>query len=251
MKILHLSMLLLVILIIPQVYAETAQISGYVYDLNFEKVEDVVLTIDSTPEQVQLSKDGSYSFDVPLGEYVLVAEKGDLSATKEIEIVSSGTFRLDLILFPDLGGLEDDLEEVFMEEFEEEPADEHYDYILYLVSLILVLLANLMIFHKRSRRKRLRAALSRLLPSMGLKRHDVPDKGDDSRDAENLSELLDDDARMVLDFIRAEGGRTTQKNVRNNLPYSEAKISLILSDLEHSGKIKRFKSGRGNLIRLK
>ena len=54
-----------------------------------------------------------------------------------------------------------------------------------------------------------------------------------------------------LDFIKKQGGRTTQKEIRKNFPMSEAKISLIITELEHRGKIEKIKRGRSNIIILK
>jgi uncharacterized membrane protein len=59
------------------------------------------------------------------------------------------------------------------------------------------------------------------------------------------------ESKKVLDFIKQEGGRTTQKDIRMKFPSSEAKISLIISELEHKGIIKKIKKGRGNIIVLK
>ena len=55
----------------------------------------------------------------------------------------------------------------------------------------------------------------------------------------------------VLGIIKNYGGRITQKELREKLSHSEAKVSLIVAELEHLGKIKKFKKGRGNIIVLK
>lgn len=54
----------------------------------------------------------------------------------------------------------------------------------------------------------------------------------------------------VLKIIEEEDGRTTQKEIRKKIPLSEAKISLLIAELEHKGKIKKIKKGRGNIIIL-
>lgn len=51
----------------------------------------------------------------------------------------------------------------------------------------------------------------------------------------------------VLDIVVKEG-RILQKDLRKKLPYSEAKVSLMISELEAQGKIKRIKKGRGNIL---
>ena len=60
---------------------------------------------------------------------------------------------------------------------------------------------------------------------------------------------LDSDAKKVLSALDSSEGRSTQKELRESLNFSDAKMSLILSELESSGYIKRFKRGRGNVIR--
>ena len=55
-------------------------------------------------------------------------------------------------------------------------------------------------------------------------------------------------AEKVLDFVKQQGGRVTQLDIRKKFPSSEAKISLILTDLEEQGKIRKIKKGRGNII---
>ena len=52
-------------------------------------------------------------------------------------------------------------------------------------------------------------------------------------------------------MIRKEGGRATQKDIRKQIPLSEAKISLMLAELEHKGVVEKIKKGRGNIIILK
>jgi uncharacterized membrane protein len=59
-----------------------------------------------------------------------------------------------------------------------------------------------------------------------------------------------DELDDVLNLIKKEGGRITQKNIRKSLGLSEAKASLIITELEHKEIIKRIKKGRGNIIIL-
>ena len=66
---------------------------------------------------------------------------------------------------------------------------------------------------------------------------------------ENVFE--EDLAHKVLEIIKKEGGRMNQKDLRKLFPYSEAKISLVIAELESKGKIEKIKKGRGNIIVLK
>ncbi|MPN01826.1 hypothetical protein SDC9_149038 [bioreactor metagenome] len=54
----------------------------------------------------------------------------------------------------------------------------------------------------------------------------------------------------TLDIIRGNKGRITQKDLRSRLKYSEVKISLLLSELEKRGLIKKLKNGRENIVVL-
>ncbi len=60
---------------------------------------------------------------------------------------------------------------------------------------------------------------------------------------------LDKDAKKILEVLAVNEGRMTQKELKETLNYSDSKISLILAELEHEGAIKRFKRGRGNIIK--
>ncbi len=59
------------------------------------------------------------------------------------------------------------------------------------------------------------------------------------------------DLQGVIDIIRGQGGRITQKNLRSRLKYSEGKVSLMLADLEKRELIEKFKRGRGNIVILR
>ena len=56
---------------------------------------------------------------------------------------------------------------------------------------------------------------------------------------------------QIIKIIKREGSRTTQKEIRKQIPLSEAKISLMIAELEHKGIIEKIKKGRGNIIILK
>ena len=59
------------------------------------------------------------------------------------------------------------------------------------------------------------------------------------------------DLEQIMKIIKDEGGRTTQKHIRKEIPLSEAKISLMIDELEHKGTIEKIKKGRGNILILK
>lgn len=59
------------------------------------------------------------------------------------------------------------------------------------------------------------------------------------------------DLREVIDIIRGQKGRITQKDLCSRLKCSEAKVSLMLFDLEKRELIEKFKKGRGNIVILR
>ena len=60
---------------------------------------------------------------------------------------------------------------------------------------------------------------------------------------------LDGDAISVLKVLDSFEGRATQKELKEALRFSDAKLSLILTELEQLGKVKKFRRGRANIIR--
>ncbi|MDW7730828.1 MAG: hypothetical protein SCH66_00180 [Methanolobus sp.] len=64
------------------------------------------------------------------------------------------------------------------------------------------------------------------------------------------SEPVPQDLQEILDILKSQGGRMTQKDMRKRLKYSEGKVSLMLLDLEKRGKIRKYKKGRGNILFL-
>ena len=66
----------------------------------------------------------------------------------------------------------------------------------------------------------------------------------------NSDEPIPADLQEILDILKTQGGRMTQKDMRKRLKYSEGKVSLMLLDLEKRGKIQKFKKGRGNVLFL-
>jgi len=215
------------LLLLPVVQAAT--IYGSVYDFSLNTVRSAVVEINSSPGQVMVAKNGTYSFSVLPGQYVLKARDAKTDAEIEENItVAEGQYVLDLILLPALGqdeSLLEDPEEVPDVEsvIEDKPVT---SWLLWIV--VFVLLAY--IVYRVSKKPAKEVIVEKEIVK---EVREVPV-------AEELNE--------IMKFIEKEGGRTTQKDIRKQFPYSEAKISLMIDELESKGLIKKVKKGRGNII---
>ena len=214
--------LFMLLVLVNSVFGAT--IHGSVYDLHLDKMEDVVVEIDTEPKQQFISKDGLYTFDVSEGEYTIMAKYSiygiiESMATEEISVKADGDFILDLILFPVVETeLIDKTEEINVENgyFDEGP---NYLLIGSVVLLVFVLLFLIYLF-KTSKK---------------LKKENI-----------NL-EKTDDYLNKVLELIKTNK-RITQKDIRKQIPLSEGKISLIITELESKGLTEKIKKGRGNIL---
>lgn len=212
------------ILLLPSLAmdAHAAKISGFAYDYTLSPLDNVVIEVNTSPTQKYIAKDGAYYYDLPPGEYTLTAkyyEDDHLKyfAEEPIEINKDGFFVVDLILLPT----------------EEEPSliqgintkvtgfFQNGSLIGY-IGLAVGLISLGAVFYVLWRLKR--------------QKHEGPAEEDDVE-------------KQVLGILKKEK-RVTQKEIRKRLPMSEAKISLVLSELEERGVLKKIKKGRGNIIVL-
>ncbi len=101
----RLILLMLLLLIYP---ASGAVIKGTVYSWeNLEPLPKAIVTINTTPEQRVVAKNGTYTFVVPPGTYEIKAyyySNGELELydNETVTVRGNGTYVLDLILFPRL-----------------------------------------------------------------------------------------------------------------------------------------------------
>ena len=212
--------------------ANAATVQGSVFDIFLDELDKAVITIDTEPQQTSVSKGGAYSFELPPGTYTINAifygEDTTYEAEEEIKIKKEGNFRIDLILTPNLDSelLGDDNSEFedLNTDFtlEEESSGISWGLIITLIAILLIILY----FH-----------LS--------KSHFIREIDESELKSENEEEL-----EKVLKFIKSIGGRATQKDIRKKFPSSEAKISLMITELESKGLVKKIKKGRGNIIIL-
>ncbi len=211
--------LLIALFILPAVSAAT--LHGTIYNDDLTIASNVLVEINTQPAQRYLSFDGSYEFDVPVGQYTLevtFAENGNNQTLEEnITVMQEGSFRYDLFLFPAIDVEEyDELEE--LDALTAFPEEEGFAW-FQLVGLLILL-------------------------GLGIGGAIWLPKRHNGRTAGDL-------AHEVLAVIKREGGRMTQKELRKHLPHSEAKVSLVVAELVAKGKLEKLKKGRGNILVLK
>jgi uncharacterized membrane protein len=230
--------LLLLSILIPTALGAT--LHGSIYNTNLQLEEDVLIEITTTPHQQQLSKEGQYSFELDPGEYTLSARKGLISVTENIRIEREGSFVFDVFLLDDLTQ-----EEELWQDLDENPIvdeeDTTTDWWRYVLTGAIILYGVNRILKNRKRF----GSVSAFRKSQ--KKEQKKSIEQHKADLENEPGYID----QALQIIQQHDGRITQKALRREMMYlSEAKVSLILTELEHKGKIKKIKKGRGNVILL-
>ncbi len=109
MKAFSRSMIFAILLVIPflMTAGASATIHGVVYEWNtFQPLENVIVNVNSTPVQSMVCKYGTYSFELPEGNYKISASYYEDSsliyyAEDFVNITDEGSYVLDLLLFPD------------------------------------------------------------------------------------------------------------------------------------------------------
>jgi uncharacterized membrane protein len=209
---------------VPSVFG--AVIHGTVYDFELNVLSDTIVEINTSPRQQLVAKDGAYSFSVSAGTYSLKArhEKSGSDVDENISVASEGDYVLDLILLPSFEPDESliiEEPEIMEEIVKEKPA---FQWVLWL--LVFIILAFIVY---RMSKKPVRVVEKEIIKEV--------------KEVAVAEEL-----QKVMDFIEQQDGRTTQKDIRKSFPYSEAKISLMIDELESKGLVKKVKKGRGNVI---
>lgn len=219
---------LLALLLLPGAFGAT--IAGTAYTETLETAQFAILSINTTPQQRMLLSTGIYNLSVPPGTYLLRATLKEDGVRYEdelqITVVDDGTYAYDLILFraePNATEEFPDISDITIPD-----AGPGWRPVA-LVLLLLFLMGLAFVLSRRRWWQRGTAQPPDTAPGPGEK----------------------DDLARIIAIIRDEGGRTTQKELRRHLPYSEAKISMMVAELESEGRVRKIRKGRGNIIVLK
>lgn len=213
-------LLMALMIILLSLGANASTIYGTVYDDSLNKLDNVMLEINTEPKQTLVSKDGTYSFEVPEGDYLLTAKFYEddflkLKTSEDISVPAEGKFIVDLILFE---SLDDELLETSDIEIEGISLEQEDNYTWLIIVFLAIILGFVIFFKFVSKREN--------------------------------AKIEDDDLKKIVSIIKDNGGRIKQRDLRKKFPLSEAKVSLMITELEHEGKIKKIKKGRGNILIL-
>ncbi len=235
--------LFIVIFIVLAASLHAATLKGTIYNSQLNPEKDVLLEINTQPIQKYLAKDGTYQFTLTPGDYTLTAQKNEIEITEHITIAQDGTYLIDLFLLPNTEENQDlwnDLkEEPLVEPLDEKTIPHIWQYILIGI-IALILLIRIMYIRKKYGslsifRKRIRTEAQKT-------------EAQHKQDIEKEPSYLE----KALEIIKSHDGRINQKELRKEMLYlSEAKISLIITELEHNNLVEKIKKGRGNVIILK
>ncbi len=268
-SILKLTILLIImlnILIINSTKINAAIITGSIYDLALQKESNIVIEINTLPKQVMVSKDGDYLFNVKNGNYTLYAYTTTAQAIESLIVKDDGNYTLDIILEEKSFYSNTDLtlDEKNLSISTDIPNDSNTKLnlalIIGLILIIILIMAGIFLFiYAKTTKVKAKSNIKKTIKHKTILKKPVKKIKTAVAIATNNSNIektvinttdnndLDEYETKILDIIKKEK-RTTQKEIRSQIPLSEAKISLIISDLEDKGMIRKIKKGRGNIL---
>jgi uncharacterized membrane protein len=251
---------LLVLAVLLCELASAATLHGKVYDLELNELNNVVIEVNSVPQQRYVSKDGAYSFVLNPGEYEITAtytpdELQKYTTADNVSIEEEGEYVYDLFLLPDLEmdeeGLASEPDIVDIDSVVEEDSPSTTILIVAMAAIVLLLIYLLAGRRKKKQRKEEVEEAEKAEEEAEELVEGTKAQPKKRKAGKEHIETEDDSLDKLVDIIRKEGGRTTQKEIRKQIPLSEAKISLMITELEHKGIVEKVKKGRGNIIILK
>ncbi len=205
-------------------FSFSATIKGVVYLPDLSEANGSVLIINTTPEQIFVLKNASYSIEVPDGSYniSIFYEMNSvvLHDSENLVVEGNGTYNIDFILVPPI---DEDIGDLNFDEFDFPITEENPRTIFSYIGDILIILLSVLVIIYLLRKK-----------PMNIQPSELPE-----------------DLKLLLKLVASNDGRITQKELRQELKWSEAKLSLAIAELEHLGYVKKIKKGRGNIIILK
>jgi len=239
------SVIILITILISN--AQAAKVYGTIYEWSEldKPLNNAIVEIEnnSTRVQYKVSGNGTYFFDVSPRSYDIKAKYYynnilELYGEEKLRIDSpDDSNNLDLILFPPIDSDYEYLGNINLTGELDTKQVDYTDYIIiFLVALIII---SIIIFIWMKKRKPADPIIDESV-------HLPPEKPEGNENKNQVE--LPDDLKELYDIILKKGGRITQKDLRKEVIYGEAKVSLMIADLEDRGLIKKIKKGRSNII---
>lgn len=216
-----------------------ARVFGTVFDEDVQPAR-AAIQVNTTPEQQIITTDGTYSFSLAPGTYRLAAVAANASAEKTVTIQGEGEFRIDLVLLPGVPEEEAALADLLDVPDVSTPGDNPTPTTDGSIpaAILAVLLAAALLSTQRHRF--MPKAPASVAPTPPSAQTPAPSSG----------RVLTPDQDKVMQALTSFGNRASQKDLRKALNHwSEAKVSMELTELEELGAIQKIKKGRGNVIR--
>ena len=243
---------LIIVLAISAMFSgvQAATVQGTIYSWSdFEiPLKNAIIEINTIPVQSRVATDGTYFFDsLAPGNYSIRAKYYrnnilELAAEEEIQIVENdGKYNIDLLLFPLTDTEIEYLGDINLTgDLELKSENDQTSNIILIAVFILILISAGIAMYFRSRKERNPVTVEVSSDT----------KKEQTAGAPITPEIpaLPEDLNNLYNLIMKKGGRVTQKEVRGEMKCSEAKVSLMLDDLEDRGYIKKIKKGRSNII---
>lgn len=240
-----------------------AVVKGTLYDADtLDLVEKAIVTVNTIPEQVKVTQGGEYSFEIPPGSYAITAKKYEgkllaLEASENITIADNGTYVLDLLLFPQTEFFSTDEGNRTIDEVDYEPlvktsagtaggkvAPVQPDLLQTVLGIAILIMLAYFLLNKFGKKGELETGTS----AAENIRKAATAKAKQKHPTSVL--ILTPEQKQAIGILKKAGGHATQKELRKAMPFSEAKVSLIVTELEEMKAVKKFRRGRGNIIKL-
>jgi uncharacterized membrane protein len=234
----------------------------------FEPLDNALVEINSTPTQFRVAASGVYSFNLPPGDYLiktsyyqndtLVYYGEDTLTVTDYE----GDYVFDILMFPlqeeaeefpdvDIGNVTYDIEDNILPGFD-------LTYTAVALLILMIMGAAAYYHYKRSDGLEEESESTKSAEPTESTKSTEPVPGvhsenahpDDRGPAPDIDKLPRD-LKGIIEILEGLGGRMTQKDLRARLNCSEAKVSLMITDLEDRGLVHKVKKGRGNIILLR
>ncbi len=256
LQLLHLLTILLLVNTVNAInVTNTVYLHGTIFNADLQPVNAIV-ELDN-PKQVFVATNGTYSFNVkPNTNYTLKASTQTLEETEEINIGDQDV-QFDVVLLSSIGldnGVQDINETIdaisgdySSETLQDEITSPNLTIIGIGIAIVAIILAigTYLLYKKRNRKTNAKTKPPQ--PKAIIVETKIPQVSQ-AKLANNPP--LDSFKQELLKLIKENDGAVEQKELRKELPWSEARVSIELSELEKMGLIKRIKRGRANLVKL-